>query len=205
MIGIVDYGAGNLTSVRNAFARLGHDAAILSEPGAIDTVDRVVLPGVGSFKRAMSMLESGGWPAPLRAFAAGARPLLGICLGMQLLFDRGEDHGSTAGLGLVAGTVERLQPADGRKVPHVGWNSMTAARRHPLLDGVKAHIDFYFVHSFHCVPAREEDVLARSDYGGPFVAAVAHRNVAGFQFHPEKSQPGGLRILENFVEWDGGC
>jgi glutamine amidotransferase len=205
MIGIVDYGAGNLASVRNAFTRLGHAATVLTTPSALSEVERVILPGVGSFKQAMAMLDRGGWTAPLRDLAVSGRPLLGICLGMQLLFDRGEEHGVTPGLGLIAGDVTRLTPQAGAKVPQVGWNSVTATQPHPLLKGVKPHVDFYFVHSFQCIPANEGDVIARSDYGGAFVSGVAHRNVAGFQFHPEKSQPMGLKILENFSSWDGGC
>jgi len=205
MIGIVDYGAGNLASVRSAFARLGHEASVLPSPESLHDAARVVLPGVGSFRRAMAMLAQGGWITPLRDYAAGGRPLLGICLGMQLLFDRGEEHGTTEGLGLVHGHVQALQPQPGFKVPHVGWNSLDVTRPHPLVAGLKPHVDFYFVHSFACVPADDRDVLARSDYGGPFVSGVAHQNVAGFQFHPEKSQPMGLTILDNFAGWDGGC
>ena len=205
MIGIVDYGAGNLASVRNAFARLGHDAAVLHEPSRLDEVDRLILPGVGSFKRAMTMLNEGGWAAPLRNFANSGRPFLGVCLGMQLLLDRGHEHGETCGLGLIGGEVTALRPRGGLKVPHVGWNALTPVRSHPLLAGVKPHVDFYFVHSFQCVPSDERDVLTRSDYGGAFVSGVAHQNVAGIQCHPEKSQPMGLKILENFAGWDGRC
>src|SRR5829696_4895083 len=172
MIGIVDYGAGNLASVANAFERLGHETRILAKPASLSGVSRLILPGVGSFKKAMTMLDGGEWPAPLRAFAASGRPMLGICLGMQLLFDRGEEHGSTAGLGLIAGEVVRLNPSGDVKVPQVGWNALTPARPHPLLAGVKPHVDFYFVHSYHCVPALETDVIARSDYGGAFVSGV---------------------------------
>jgi len=201
MIGIVDYGAGNLASVRNAFERLDHDATVVTEPGGLAGVERLILPGVGSFRRAMEMLNSGGWTAPLRDYAAAGRPLMGICLGMQLLFERGEEDGSTAGLGLIAGDVTRLQPAPGFKVPHVGWNSLTQQRPHALLAGLKPQVDFYFVHSYHCVPRHDGDVIAQSDYGGAFVSGVAHDNVAGVQFHPEKSQPMGLKILENFAGW----
>jgi imidazole glycerol-phosphate synthase subunit HisH len=205
MIGIVDYGAGNLASVANALDRLGHEAAVLAAPAALESVSAVILPGVGSFKKAMAMLDSGGWPSPLRAFAAGGRPFLGICLGMQLLFDRGAEHGITEGLGLIAGDVRRLEPSGGAKVPQVGWNALIPSRPHPLLAGVNPRVDFYFVHSYHCVPASEDDILTRSDYGGMFVSGVAHGNVAGFQFHPEKSQPMGLKILDNFASWDGTC
>lgn len=205
MIGIVDYGAGNLASVRNAFERLEIEAAVLATPAQLGTVDRLILPGVGSFRRAMAMLAEGGWVEPICDFARQRRPLLGICLGMQLLFDEGEEHGRTPGLGLIRGEVARLRPAPGHKVPHVGWNALIPAREHPLLAGLKPAVDFYFVHSFACLPRHAGDVLARSDYGGPFVSAVAHDNVAGFQFHPEKSQPMGLTLLENFAGWNAAC
>ena len=205
MIGIVDYGAGNLASVRNAFARLDRQAAIIRQPGEIEGCDRIVLPGVGSFQRAMATLHAGGWADPLRTFARSGRPLLGVCLGMQLLFDCGDEHGPTAGLGLMAGRVTLMTPSAPLKVPHVGWNSLEHVREHPLFSGVKHHVDFYFVHSYHCLPSDPADVVARCDYGGAFVAAVARANVAGTQFHPEKSQPSGLGILENFAAWDPTC
>jgi glutamine amidotransferase len=205
VIGIVDYGAGNLASVRHACDRIGHEAVVLSDPASLDGVDRLILPGVGSFHRAMSMLNDHRWPAALRQYAGSGRPLLGICLGMQLLFDCGDEHGPSPGLGLIAGTVKLMTPDDEHKVPHVGWNALDIVKPHPLVAGLKPHVDFYFVHSYHCVPADPSDTLTRTDYGGQFVSGVAHRNIAGFQFHPEKSQPMGLKILENFAGWDGRC
>jgi glutamine amidotransferase len=153
----------------------------------------------------MEVLHAGGWVEAIRNFSASGKPLLGICLGMQLLFDRGEEHGPSAGLGLIRGEVVRLTPTQPAKVPHVGWNSLLGESRHPLLIGVKRKVDVYFVHSFHCVLRDDDDIIARCDFGGEFVAAVACGNVAGMQFHPEKSQPAGLRILENFAQWDGTC
>lgn len=205
MIAIVDYGAGNLASVCNAFDRLGHQAEICDRPAALDRHDRLILPGVGSFRAAMDSLNRAGWVDPLRAFADSGRPFLGICLGMQLLFDAGDEHGPTPGLGLIPGRVPKLNPAAPHRVPHVGWNNLQPLRPHPLLEGIKPAIDFYFVHSYHCVPTRPADVLATCDFGGPFVAAVAVGNIAAAQFHPEKSQPAGLKLLDNFAAWSPAC
>ena len=205
MIGIVDYGAGNLASVKNALGQLGHDAAVFDRAADTAGFDRIILPGVGSFRQAMQALDDRGWTFALRGFAASGRPLLGVCLGMQLLFDEGDEHGLTRGLGLVPGRVLLMTPAAPHRVPHVGWNNLIPARRHPLLQGLKPHVDLYFVHSYHADAADAADVIARCDHGGEFVAAVARGNVAGMQFHPEKSQPSGLRILDNFAAWNGSC
>jgi glutamine amidotransferase len=205
MIGVIDYGASNLASVHNAFEYLGHSVRRCDDPNGLVDCERVLLPGVGSFRAAMEALHSGGWIPAIRDFAASGKPLLGICLGMQLLFECGEEHGPSSGLGLIPGEVIRLAPAQPAKVPHVGWNSLLRFARHPLLAGVKPQVDVYFVHSFHCVPRDADDVIALCDFGGEFVAAVARGNVAGMQYHPEKSQPAGVRMLENFVEWDGAC
>ena len=205
MIGIVDYGAGNLASVRNAFDHLGCDAELCRSPDELDACERIVLPGVGSFRSAMGRLESLGWAASLCQQALSGKPMLGICLGMQLLFEMGEEHGPCKGLALLPGKVVRLSPTSPCRVPHVGWNSLTNIRPHPLLAGIKPHVDFYFVHSFHCVPTDAATVVATCDYGGEFVAVVGRGNVCGMQFHPEKSQPSGMRILENFADWTPAC
>jgi glutamine amidotransferase len=205
MIGIVDYGMGNLGSVANALAHLGVDADVLDRPERLRGHDHLIVPGVGSFRTAMRSLDTLGWSDALRREAARGIPVLGICLGMQLIFDVGEEHGTTAGLGLIPGRVVPLTPVAPCRVPHVGWNGLSYSRRHPIFRGVKQHVDFYFVHSFKCVPTLEDTVLARCDYGGEFVAAVGQRNVVGVQFHPEKSQDAGLKLLEQFTEWDGAC
>lgn len=205
MIGIVDYGAGNLASVCNAFEHLGCETMLCATPTEVRDCDRLVLPGVGSFRAGMDALRERNWIEGLRAWAASGRPMLGICLGMQLLFERGEEHGPSDGLGLVPGEVIRLTPSVPNKVPHVGWNSLTSVVSHPLMAGVKPNVDVYFVHSFHCVPRDTKDIIAQCDFGGNFVAAVAHNNVAGMQFHPEKSQPAGVRMLDNFSTWNGTC
>lgn len=205
MIGIVDYGAGNLASVRNAFAHIGCGASVCNVPAMLSDFERVILPGVGSFRAAMEMLNSAGWSLALRDYAQSGRPILGICLGMQLLFDAGDEHGYTTGLGLIPGRVVKLDPASPNKVPHVGWNNLVNIKPHPLFRGIKSQVDFYFVHSYHCVPDDSSAITATCDFGGEFVAAVAKGNVFGMQFHPEKSQPSGMRILENFVEWETEC
>jgi len=205
MIGIVDYGAGNLASVQNALEHLGHDASVCGDPDALQAFDRIILPGVGSFRVAMECLDAQGWSARIREFVATGKPLLGICLGMQLLFDTGEEHGPRQGLGLIPGQVTALTPEGRLRVPHVGWNNLATIVTHPLLSGVKPQVDFYFVHSFHCVPDDHSAILATCDYGGKFVAVVAGGNVAGAQFHPEKSQPSGLRLLDNFADWSPEC
>ncbi len=205
MTGVIDYGVGNLASVRHALERVGAPVEVFRDPECAGRFDRLILPGVGSFQRAMQSLAERGWPDHLRAHVAAGRPLLGICLGMQLLFDQGTEHGVTPGLGLINGTVERLEPTAPNKVPHVGWNGLHHVRSHPLFKGVKPGVDFYFVHSYHCVPTDPRDVVATCDYGGAFVACAAHGSAIGMQYHPEKSQPIGMRILENFAGWDGAC
>lgn len=205
MIGIVDYGAGNLASVRNAFDHLGYEADVCSTPAMLADFERIILPGVGSFRAAMEMLNSAGWSPALRDYARSGMPMLGICLGMQLLFDIGDEHGPAAGLGLIPGRVVRLAPTPPNRVPHVGWNNLVKIKPHPLFRGIKPQVDFYFVHSYHCVPEDSDAATATCDFGGEFVAAVAKENVAGMQFHPEKSQPSGMRILENFAEWEAEC
>ncbi|MBT8585681.1 imidazole glycerol phosphate synthase subunit HisH [Polynucleobacter paneuropaeus] len=203
MIGVIDTGLGNVASVMNAFIHLDHPVYLCKSSDDIKNCDRLVLPGVGSFSAGMAALTKGNWVDSILAHVQKGLPLLGICLGMQLLFEMGHEHGSTDGLGLLAGDVNLLLPAAPAKVPHVGWNSLVSLKPHPLLRGIKSNIDFYFVHSYHCVPPDSSNVIAYCDFGGEFVAAVAKKNVAGMQFHPEKSQPAGMRILENFAQWDG--
>jgi len=205
MIGIIDYGAGNLASVKNALERAGEDAELFSDPSLAKNYDHLVLPGVGSFRMAMERLNDAGWPEEIINHVKTGKPLLGICLGMQLLFEEGDEHGPSPGLGLIPGKVKPMRPSNPHKVPHVGWNRLFPKRNHPVMDGVKDHIDFYFVHSFECIPEFDEDVLATCDHGGDFVASVARGSVIGMQYHPEKSQPAGLRLLQNFVDWNGVC
>lgn len=205
MIGIVDYGMGNLGSVANALTHLGLDAELLTAPAQINDHERLLLPGVGSFAMAMDRLNEAGWTDALCRHCGEGMPLLGICLGMQLLFEEGEENGLRQGLGLLPGRVVPLKPDVGLRVPQIGWNGLDFARRHPLFRGIKEHVDFYFVHSFQCMPADPADIIATCDYGSAVTAAVARANVAGMQFHPEKSQDCGLKLLSNFAEWDPEC
>jgi len=202
MIGIIDYGMGNLASVENAFEYLGYDCSLCSQPEEIEGVERLLLPGVGSFQAAMHILSRDKWDQAIVKFANSGRPILGICLGMQLLFDSGDENGPTEGLGLISGDVKHLTPASPHKVPHVGWNSLNFTQEHPLLKKYKPGVDLYFVHSYQVRPKSTDHIIAKTDFGGEFVSAVAKDNVAGMQFHPEKSQPYGLKILKNFVDWE---
>lgn len=201
MITIVDYGVGNLRSVQKAFEHVGAPAAISSDPAALqaavwDPASGIVLPGVGAFGDGMRELKSRGLARPLQRLASSGTPLLGICLGMQLLFERSEEMGEHQGLGLLPGQVLRFPPG-ALKVPHVGWNQLRL-RPHPLLAGIAGGAYAYFVHSYYALPAEPADVLATTDYGLEFAAVVGRDRVWGAQFHPEKSQEVGLQLLANF-------
>jgi glutamine amidotransferase len=199
-VAIVDYGMGNLDSVARAVEECGGRAFIADRPEALADAAAVILPGVGAFGRGMENLESRGFVRALREDVVDREvPLLGVCLGMQLLAARSEEHGDNAGLGFIEGEVVRLEPAPGLPVPHVGWNNVDQRRPSRLLDGVPSGADFYFVHSYHFVPVHEEDVVATTDYGRPLVAVVEHGSIWGVQFHPEKSQRRGLALLSAFL------
>ena len=199
MIGIVDYGRGNLRSVEKALVKVGFAAKIMTSPEELSLVDGLILPGVGAFADAMKALNSGGWTEPITEFARSGRPFLGICLGMQVLFEVGEEHGEHAGLGLLSGRVVKFPP--GPKVPHMGWNSLTLQQPCFLLEGIPDESYFYFVHSYYAEPSEKRDIVASSDYGVVFPAVVGKDNVWGAQFHPEKSSTWGLQILTNFGKW----
>lgn len=203
MIGIVDYGRGNLRSVEKAIEKVGFQATIMTSPGELSKVDGVILPGVGAFADAMEALKSGGWTEPMLQFARSGKPFLGICLGMQVLFEIGEEHGEHAGLGLLGGRVVKFPP--GRKIPHMGWNSLSLVRTSRLLEGIPDEAYFYFVHSYYALPSEQEAIAATSDYGVVFPAVVGKDNVWGAQFHPEKSSPWGLQLLTNFGKWVKDC
>jgi glutamine amidotransferase len=205
MIAIVDYGMGNLRSLRNAFDYVGIDVEVVSEPAALAGHSHVVLPGVGAFGNAVANLAARGFVEALRSHVKEGRPLLGICLGMQLLASRGYEFGEHAGLDLIPGRVVAFEASDAFPVPHVGWNDVHVAKRHPAFAKTKKDVDYYFVHSFHFVTDDAEHVVAKSDYGPPFTAVVGRGSVLGTQFHPEKSQASGLALLEGFAEWDGRC
>ena len=194
---IVDYGVGNLRSVTNAMDYLGLGTVITSDPGELERADAIILPGVGAFPDAAEKLRGPGLDRVLTA-QAEKKPILGICLGMQLLFDEGEEIRPCAGLGLIHGSVEKIRTD--RKLPHIGWNSLTFQNDSPLFRGLEDGAYVYFVHGFCGMASSESDVIARTEYGPSVVAAVSHGNVFGCQFHPEKSGETGLKILKNFGE-----
>jgi glutamine amidotransferase len=197
-VALVDYGMGNRRSVEKALEHVGAHVARTAEHGAIAAADAIVLPGVGAFPEAMRRLGALGLDELVRERAAAGVPLLGICLGMQLLFDSSEEHEGAAGLGLLPGTVARLR-APGLKVPHIGWNTVAFARPSALTRGLGDAAAFYHVHSYACRPREESDVVGRGEYGERFVSIVERDNVMGAQFHPEKSSLDGLALLRNFV------
>ena len=194
---IVDYGVGNLKSVANAMAYVGQQTLVTGDAGDLERADAIILPGVGAFPDAAEKLRRTGLDKTLLA-QAGRKPILGICLGMQLLLDRGEEGKDCEGLGFVRGSVKRIQTE--YKLPHIGWNSLTFQNSSPLFRGLDDGVYVYFVHSYCACAEYEEDVTARTEYGPSVVAAVAHDGVYGCQFHPEKSGEAGLQILNNFGE-----
>jgi len=196
MIGIVDYGMGNLMSVQKALEYVGCPARVVRTAREVAQSDRLVLPGVGAFGQAMMNLEQRELLSPLRSACAEGRPLLGICLGLQLLFEASEEHGHHEGLGLLRGDVRRLPV--GLRVPHIGWNQLRITRESALFDGIPDHAFFYFVQSYYVRPEDPPLVSGTTDYGMTFPAAVEQENAYGVQFHPEKSQQAGLRLLANF-------
>jgi glutamine amidotransferase len=200
VIAILDVCSGNLRSVERALARVGGDVAVVRDPDEVRRADKIVLPGQGAFGVFMRGLAERGLGEALREVIASGRPVLGICLGLQVLFDASEEQGPCAGLGLVAGTVVRLRPGDPKlKVPHVGWNACVQRRTDPLLAGIPDGAHFYFTHSFHAVPTDPSVVVLEAEHGHALTAAIRKDNVFACQFHPEKSQAVGLRLLENFV------
>jgi glutamine amidotransferase len=197
MIAIVDYGMGNLRSVQKAFQKVGAEAVVTDEREAIESARAVVLPGVGAFGDAMTNLRSQGLVKVIERVVERSTPLFGICLGLQLFFQESEEMGLHQGLGFFPGRVRRFDV--GLKVPHIGWNQVHIRRQSPLLDGLAGGSYAYFVHSYYVEPTEDDSVLATTDYGLDFASIVGRGNVFGIQFHPEKSQDVGLRILSNFV------
>lgn len=197
-ISIISYGLGNLGSVVNMLKRVGTEAALVSTPDAVMASDRLLLPGVGAFDAGMALLNERGLTPAIQEFAATGRPVLGICLGMQLLLD-GSEEGTLSGLGLIPGRSVRIAPHSGLRVPHMGWNVVTPTREDPLVAGLEPESRFYFVHSYKVVPDRQEDVLGTTDYGETFASMVRDGNVMGAQFHPEKSHMFGMQVLRNYV------
>ncbi len=200
-IAIVDYGMANLRSVQKALAAVGSDAEVVSTPEQIRRADHLVLPGVGAFRDAVATLRSLHLDGPIKEHVARGRPLLGICLGLQMLFDVGTEDGEHAGLGILAGRCVRfdVDRAFGLKVPHMGWNDLRRRTDTPLLRGVPEAAGVYFVHGYHVEPADPSVIATTTSYGRPFVSSVWRDNLMATQFHPEKSQAVGLQILSNFA------
>lgn len=203
MVGIIDYGMGNLHSVFHAVEFTGCEARICRQPAELAEVERLILPGVGAFRDCMLNLRRTGFADALQAAVIGqGKPILGICLGMQAMARRSFEGGEHTGLGWFAADVVRLQPgAAGLRVPHVGWNQTACRSGHPLFKGLPPAPDFYFVHSYFMRCDDAGDVLATCDYGGPVTAAAGRGHIFATQFHPEKSQEHGLRVLGNFLNW----
>jgi glutamine amidotransferase len=212
-VAIVDYGSGNLHSAAKAFERAAHEAGldqpivVTRDPQAVASADRVVLPGVGAFADCRRGLDAvdGMVGALEEAVRRRGRPFFGICVGMQLLAERGREYEVTEGLGWIAGEVDRIKPNDASlKIPHMGWNTLNVSRQHKLLEGLALGpqgLHAYFVHSFQLKPSQQADLVADADYGGAVTAVVARDNIVGTQFHPEKSQKLGLALIANFLKW----
>jgi imidazole glycerol-phosphate synthase subunit HisH len=204
MIGIVDYGMGNLLSVRHAIEWLGVEVKVCQDPQMLSEVERLVLPGVGAFRDCMKNLRNRGFVEILQEFVIEkGMPILGICLGMQAMALRSYEGGEHEGLGWFDAEVVRLQPSDpAMRVPHVGWNEVICRQDSPIFAGLPTRPDFYFVHSYYMKCSDEADVEAQCDYDGLFTASVRKNNIVATQFHPEKSQDYGLKVLENFLKWN---
>ena len=200
MITIVDYGMGNLRSVQKGFEKVGHPALVTSDPDEVAAADKLVVPGVGAFEDAVDELNRRGLTEPILAAIRADKPFLGICLGLQLLFDVSYEHGEHRGFGVLPGEVVRFDLPPQYSVPHMGWNQLGIRRRAPILEGIDEGDYFYFVHSYYVAPRDPEVVAATTDYPEPFCSMVWRGNLFATQFHPEKSQAKGLRILKNFAE-----
>ncbi|MCY2936214.1 MAG: imidazole glycerol phosphate synthase subunit HisH [Planctomycetota bacterium] len=198
--GIIDYEMGNLRSVQKALESVGAEADIVSDPGDLKRYSHIILPGVGAFRDAIAQLRKSGMADAFLEMVGSGRPCLGVCLGLQLLFERSFEAGEHEGLGLLKGDVVRFEAQEGLKIPHMGWNHLKIERQDPLMDGLGESPCVYFVHSYHAVAGDQADVIATSDHGSRFVAAVGRGNLRACQFHPEKSQAIGLKIYQNFMK-----
>ena len=200
MVTIIDYGSGNLRSVQKAVERLGFQAGITSDPTRVSEAERLILPGVGAFGDAIRALEARGLVEPIRAHIHADRPFLGICMGLQLLFETGWEGGRHPGLGILAGDVARFELPAGMKVPHMGWNEVRWRTDGPRTESPGPHAHFYFVHSYIARPRDASVIAGTADYGGDFCAAVVRGRLLATQFHPEKSQAAGMGLLRAFLE-----
>ncbi|MGH9941720.1 MAG: imidazole glycerol phosphate synthase subunit HisH [Pyrinomonadaceae bacterium] len=198
-VAIIDYGVGNLRSVEKAFAAAGCEAVVTDNVSELRAAERLVLPGVGAFAACMGALKERGFDELVLDRVAAGTPVLGVCVGMQMLFEESEEFGRTAGLKLLRGRVRRFD--ERLRVPHVGWNNVRqSVAAHPLLEGVREGAFFYFVHSYYCDAGNRADVIGETEYGAMYPSIVARGHVCGVQFHPEKSQAAGLRLLRNFAQ-----
>lgn len=200
MLAIIDYQMGNLRSVQKGFEKVGHTATITSEPEDLKRASKIVLPGVGAFKDAIAELHRRNLVEPIREAIYSGKPFLGVCLGLQLLFETGEEGGVHEGLGVLPGKVVRFELPHEYKVPHMGWNQLKIRRAAPILQGLEQETHVYFVHSYYVAPKESSVIATETDYGGPFCSMIWRENLYATQFHPEKSQAPGLRILRNFAE-----
>jgi glutamine amidotransferase len=207
MVGIIHCGSGNIGSVSGAVSHLGGHPVIVERPGQMDKCSRLILPGVGSFREAVTQLHARSLWGDLQRFALeSGRPVLGICLGMQIMASRGFEGGETEGLGWFEGSVDRIQTTkQAARLPHVGWNEVVVCQSHPLLAGIPDKSDFYFVHSYTVSLADKSSLVATCPYGDGVTAIMAKANIVAVQFHPEKSQDHGLRMLDNFLGWEPRC
>ena len=198
-VAVVDYDAGNTLSVTRALEKVGAGVDLTPDPDRVGRADAVVLPGVGAFGDCMSKLEARGMDGACREAYESGKPFLGVCVGLQVLFEASKESPGVAGLGILPGTVERFEAGE-LKVPHMGWNELRIERRHPVFEDLDGEA-FYFVHSYYPVPAEQGHVLGTAEYGGEFCAAAGRDNLAAVQFHPEKSSRAGLKLYENFLAW----
>ncbi len=198
VVGIIDYGAGNLQSVENALAKVQANAEVFDDPARLGAFDKLILPGVGAFAEGMASLRRRGWVEPLGETARAGVPILGICLGMQLMCLDSDEDGLNDGLGWIQARVRAIPPAPGRKVPHMGWNALEFVRRPPICEGVADLADVYFVHSYAVQSEDPAVAVAETEYGIRFISLFARDNLIGMQFHPEKSQQVGMQMLANF-------
>ena len=203
-IGVVNIGINNIGSITNAIETLGYDVKVIIDEKDFDECDSIVLPGVGSFHYGMSILEDKNFIFHLKKFIKFQKPLLGICLGMHLLFEKGFEGGERLGLGFIEGTVDKFKIEKNLKLPHIGWNEVNKCLNHPVWTNIKDHKDFYFVHSYK-VSCSKSYIIGKTNYGENFPSIISKNSIIGMQFHPEKSQNNGLKILQNFLSWDGKC
>ena len=209
MIAIIDYKAGNLTSVQRALSSLGQESVITANPAVLDGSERIIFPGVGAAGKAMADLKRLKIDLALRQSFDSGKPILGICLGTQIIMESSQENNNTTCLGLVKGQTlrfpENFRDENGAnlKVPHMGWNQIKFRRKHPLFEGITAENEFYFVHAYYPAPERPDTILGQTFYGFNFTSVIALRNLVAVQFHPEKSGNPGLRILSNFCQWEG--